>query len=457
MSFLKFIEISSAKFIEICCVAGVLFLTPHVVFAQSASELVGSRRAQLETELQQLEQQISGFDSLIEKKQQEAGSLERDISIIDADINRTKLEIRRKSLAIGELGVSIDEKSLAIEAMTGKVEKEKESLAEAMRSLHEYDDIALVEILLGYDDLSDFFRDIDTLDSLQFAIQISFNELRTDIEKTKVVREDLEGKKSEETQLRALQEVERRTLEAREDEKQDILTVTRGQESGYRALADAKRRDAASIRSQLFLLQGSPAIPFEKALEHAEFASHLTSVRAAFILGIIAQESELGQNIGQCNLPDDPPVYKWQNVMKPTRDHTPFLEITSELGLDPSQMPVSCPMRDSSGARVGWGGAMGPAQFIPSTWVLYRNAITKITGSSPPNPWEPRDAFVASALLLRDNGARGTRDSELRAAAKYFAGSNWNSYLGRSYANQVMAKVDTYQEQITFLESLARR
>lgn len=427
------------------------------VLAQSASELVGNRRAQLEAELQQLEQQISGFDALIAKKQQEAASLERDISIIDADINRTKLEIRRRSLAISELNTSIDEKSLAIGGMTGKIQKEKESLAEAMRSLHEYDDVALVEILLGYDDLSDFFRDIDTLNSLQLAIQISFHDLRADIEETKVVREDLEGEKSEETQFRALQEVERRTLEAHEEEKQDILTATRGQESGYRSLADAKRRDAASIRSQLFLLQGSPAIPFEKALGHAEFASHKTGVRPAFILGIIAQESELGRNIGQCNLPDDPPQYKWRNVMKQARDQAPFLEITSELELDPNQMPVSCPMRDSSGARVGWGGAMGPAQFIPSTWVLYRVAITKVTGSSPPNPWEPRDAFVASALLLRDNGAGGTRDSELRAAAKYFAGSNWNSYLGRSYANQVMAKADTYQEQITFLQSLVQR
>ncbi|HEY4497369.1 MAG TPA: hypothetical protein VJC20_01265, partial [Candidatus Paceibacterota bacterium] len=168
-------------------------------------------------------------------------------------------------------------------------------------------------------------------------------------------------------------------------------------------------------------------------------------------------ESELGKNIGQCNLPDDPPIYKWQSVMKPARDHTPFLAITQELGLDPNQMPVSCPLRDSRGQRVGWGGAMGPAQFIPSTWVLYKSAISQFTGSVPPNPWNPRDAFMASALLLKDNGATGSRDNERKAAAKYFAGGNWNSTLGRTYANQVLAKVDIYQEQIDLLQSLAQR
>ena len=100
---------------------------------------------------------------------------------------------------------------------------------------------------------------------------------------------------------------------------------------------------------------------------------------------------------------------------------------------------------------------MGPAQFIPSTWILYKDAVSRITGSKPANPWTPRDAFAASGLLLRDNGAVGGRDAEFKAAAKYFAGGNWNSYLGRSYANQVLAKVDKYQEQITFLKSLAQQ
>jgi len=143
--------------------------------------------------------------------------------------------------------------------------------------------------------------------------------------------------------------------------------------------------------------------------------------------------------------------------MKPSRDHAPFLAITSELGLDPNLMPVSCPMRDSRGQQIGWGGAMGPAQFIPSTWVLYKSAISERTGSNPPNPWNPRDAFMASGLLLRDNGAAGSRENERKAAAKYFAGGNWNSTLGRTYANQVLAKVDAYQEQIDLLQSLAQR
>lgn len=439
------------------CVSVCFGLAGFFAHAQEASDLVETRRAQLKTELTNLEQQIAGFNILISGKQKEASSLERDIAIIDAEIKRAKLEIRRRNLAITGLASSIDQKSLSISEMSEKIDRERVSLAESLRKLHEYDSVSLMELLLGYEDVSDFFVEVDAIDSLQVAIQSSFDELRADIVRTGDARENLQKEKQEQTELRALQEIEKRQEEAKEAQKQSILKATRGQEANYRQLADVRRQRAASIRSELFLLQGSPAISFEEALRHAEFASAKTGVRPAFILGIIAQESELGRNIGQCNLPDDPPKYKWQSVMKPSRDHAPYLAVTQELGLDPNAMPVSCPMRDSSGGQVGWGGAMGPAQFIPSTWILYKDAVSGITGNNPANPWTPRDAFMASGLLLRDNGAVGGRAAELKAAAKYFAGGNWDSYLGRSYANQVLAKVDTYQEQITFLKSLAQQ
>src|SRR3989344_2288230 len=430
-----------------------LISMPQVIHAQSAGSAVESRRAQLQGELDNLEQQIGTYETLIKSKQQEASSLERDIAIINAQIAKAKLEIKRKDLAISQLSGTIQVKTKTIQSLGEKIERERSSLGESLRKLNEYDDMPLAEIMLGYEELSDFFSEVETIDSLQLAIQISSSELQDHAQAESKAKDELEERKEEEAKLRALQLMEKQLQERKEAEKKTVLKVTRGKESEYKKVADEKKKRAASIRSELFLLQGSPAIPFEKALEYAQFASQKTGVRAAFVLGIVAQESELGKNIGQCNLPDDPPQYKWDQVMH-KRDHEPFKAVVAELGLDIGKMPVSCPMRGADGKRVGWGGAMGPAQFIPSTWVLYKKQISAITGANPPSPWQPKDAFVASALLLADNGAVS---DEKQAAAKYFAGSNWNSYLGRSYANQVLAKVDKYQEQIAFLQSLAQR
>ena len=132
--------------------------------------------------------------------------------------------------------------------------------------------------------------------------------------------------------------------------------------------------------------------------------------------------------------------------MKPTRDVSPFLIITKELGRDPYATPVSC------WPGYGWGGAMGPAQFIPSTWMIYRDRLKAITGR-PGDPWNIRDAFLASGLYLSNSGASSqTKSGEWRVAMIYFSGSTTNSNY-YWYADQVLNKADGFQRDIEALEA----
>lgn len=434
-------------FFVIGCIA---FAGARFAIAQSLVEAVSDHRAKLLQELAAIEKEITGFSILIDQKRQEGASLERDIAILDADIKQTKLKIKAIDITIQTLQGKIEEKQTVIGSIVAKVSREKLSLAESMRVLNEYDGYSTLEVLLGYNTMSDYLGDVDALDTVQTSLEDSFNELRKTKKAEETARDEFVDRKDEARQLRALQDLERKRLEKNERDRQALLKATRGKESEYKKVVTAKQKNAASIRSQLFLLQGSPAIPFEKAAEYAQRANAKTGVRIAFILGVIAQESELGKNIGQCNLPSDPPQYKWQKIMKPSRDQQPYLDITRRLGLDPNLMPLSCPL------SVGWGGAMGPAQFIPSTWLLYEAKIAAATGNNPPNPWKPEDAFMASAIYLGELGAN-TKAGEFIAAAKYFAGGNWNNSLGRTYANQVLTKVETYQEQINIIQGVASR
>jgi len=83
---------------------------------------------------------------------------------------------------------------------------------------------------------------------------------------------------------------------------------------------------------------------------------------------------------------------------------------------------------------------MGPAQFIPSTWMGMRTRVAKALGKTSADPWIARDAFFASALFLSDLGAsKGGYSAESQAAGKYYAGSRWAT-LGKPYSAQVMAK-----------------
>ena len=134
-------------------------------------------------------------------------------------------------------------------------------------------------------------------------------------------------------------------------------------------------------------------------------------------------------------------------VMNPKRDIPYFLKIIKELnekkglGLDPFETLVSCPM------SFGWGGAMGPAQFIPSTWFLhYKERVEKFTGNVA-DPWDFRDASLAAALYLKDGIKK--YGSEGKAIQTYFCGSPRGTYWCRWYERNVLSLTKCHQ---TFIE-----
>lgn len=419
-----------------------IFLFFSSVSAQTVNpEAIGNRRSELEKELSDLESQIEGFRSLITGKQQESASLERDIAILDAQIKKAQLEIKARDIAIGRLVETIGEKSDTIDELLVKVQREKLSLSELLRRLNELDQTSLIEALLGYENFSDFFVELDTLDTIQESIHQSIAVIRDTKIETEQEIDDLETRKTEEVQLKGLQVLEKKRVEERETEKKNILKITKGKEAEYQKVLSAKQKDAATIRSQLFLLTGSPSIPFEKAVALANLAFQKTAVRPAFLLGIIAEESNLGSNVGKGNWRED------LSHSRCAKQRDAFVQITFELGLNPDLMPVS------KKAWYGYcGGAMGPAQFIPTTWQLYKNSVARHTGHNPPSPWDPEDAFMASALLLKDNGAaEGTYAAERKAALRYLAGSNWNKPTYAFYGDDVMALAAKYQEQMDII------
>ncbi len=440
----------SKVFLEL---ALVLVFLGGAVFISAAVDpaLVAQQRARLEAELADYEKQISEYQDLIVQKQREGKSLKSEIDLLNAQISKAKIAIKARILRINKLLTGIEDKSKNIVVLEADIERSRASLSQFLRKIHENDGLSTVELALTYQNLSQFFGEVESLNDIQGELQNTFDKFNNLRIEERRAKEDLQDQKDQEVELKAIQELEQKQLQVNEKSKNKILADTKGKESEYQKILKDKAKNAANIRSQLFLLSGSPSISFEKALEYANTAERATGIRPAFLLGVITQETNLGANIGQCNLPDDPPKFKWQAIMKPARDHAPYLDITSRLGLDPNLMPLSCPQTG------GWGGAMGPAQFIPSTWVLFEKRITQATGSKPPNPWNARDGFAAAALLLTDNGA-GTQmyNAEWTAAMKYFAGSNWQKTAYRFYGDDVMAIAKKYQDQIDLLQSLAQ-
>lgn len=445
----------------LCSVLIVLLGAPWAALAETEAE----RKARLEAELQQVERQILTQQRLVEDKQMERQSLERDVSLIEGQIKKAQLGIQARSLSIVQISDQIGQKQEVIALLEDKLKKQRQSLADLVRRSAVMDDYSLVEVMLSRENFSEFFSDVAAFNAIKNSLNESVAALHHIKRDTYEQKDQLVEKQETEAEMKNIQEYEKKQIEQKEKEKERILTVTKGEEKEYRQLLESQQRTAGQLRAALFsLLGGGGSIPFPEAVSLAQYAGRVTGVDPALVLAILEQETNLGSNLGSCIYNDD---RGGRPVMHPDRDAPIFLAVAGILGFEPRTKQVSCPIV-SGGQRIGWGGAMGPSQFIPSTWAIYggivnngsgwvysesADAIRRINGNnSPANPFNNRDAFIATALLLRDNGANGSYAGDRLAALRYYAG--WGGATSPSnafYGDQVMQRKSRLAQEITVL------
>ncbi len=418
------------------------------VFALTQEE----QEAEWRIELAQLEDENAKDQAVLDGMKLNTKSLQQEAAALGVKIQQTKNFIKQKNIAIAQLGLDIAQKNRHILSLEEKITEGHDTLGQLLRKTNEIDKSSLAEVVLSKRNISDFFSDVDSFQSVQGALKDLFAQVRATKTLTEKEKVALDKQKNKEADTRAAAEVQQKQVQANETEKQYLIKVNKTKEKTYEQVIADRQAKVSEIKAKLFKLAGgSAAIPFETALAYAQEASSATGVSPAFLLAILTQESNLGSNVGKCYLTDidtgagvNIDTGKvWPNLMKPTRDVQPFLDVTNRLGFTPLRTVVSCPI---AGTR-GYGGAMGPAQFIASTWKLLEDRLRSALGHNG-NPWDPRDAFMASALYLDDLGAGvSTYSSEIRSACKYY-GSGGSSC---SYGKSVMKLKNSIQSDIDYL------
>ena len=425
------------------------------IYKKSEAQIVTdpAQRAVLQAQLADIEKEIAGQQAILAEKQTEGSSIERDIAILDAKIKAAQLKIKAYNIQINQLGQDIVVKTKTIQTLDGQISSGRDSLSQILRQTKALDDISLPEVLLSGKDLSTFFVDLDSFDAVKTSLADTFNNLRDAKQENQKQKTDLSIKQNATIDTKVNVQNEEAIIKQGQAEKKRLLSLNKTEQAGYQAVIASKTAQAAKIRAALFSLANTAAIPFGTALQYAQVVQKATGVDPAFLLAIITQESNLGSNVGSCYLTDvntgdgvkASSGAFMAKVMKPSRDVAPFLSITKGVGRDPMKTKISCPI-----AGIGYGGAMGPAQFIPSTWMLFESRLESVLGVNGADPWNPQHAFMASGLYLSDLGAiNGSYTGEIRAACKYY-GTGGTSC---TYGKQVMAKVAQIQANINILSN----
>ena len=437
-------------------IIAVLSVGAFTAFGQlRAQDLTPQERAALEAQYAELQKEIAAQQQIIKDTQAKKNTLQGDVTVLNAQIRAAQAQIDAKNIAIRQLSAQIAKKTVVISELQERIERGKGALASILRQTQVLDDYSFVHVALGSRTVSDLFGDLDSFVSLKTDLHNLFAEIRAAQAQTESEKAELAVRQNQTVDAKYEVETKKKQIASDKTEKQQLLAITSNQEQEYKKVLAERQAKAAAIRAALFPLRDAAAIQFEDALNLAIQAEAKTGVRPALILAVLTQESNLGKNVGQCYLSNTTTGagvgkntgVSFPNVMKPDRDVPPFLDLGLRLGFDPLRQVVSCPIASAG----GYGGAMGPAQFIPSTWQSYEARIARVSGHAVPNPWSAEDAIIAMSLYLSDLGAgAGGYSAEHTAAAKYYAGGAWAT-AGRAYGNSVLALAANIQSNIDFL------
>lgn len=426
--------------------------TAPVVIVKTDAQIKQEQRIEYESQLADLEKQIEANQKTISEYQKSGKTLTTEISKINTQIATLNLKVKGIGLALTKLNGEIAETQKSINGTETKIDINKQALASAIQEVNELDHTNLIVVLFAHNTLSEYFGAVNDVMLLREGIHSKLSEI-TDLRQNLIATKDeLSSKKEDQENLRAAQLAQKKSSEQVQADKAKILKETKGKEAEYQKILKATQASAAQIRSRIFELLGGGELTFEKAYNYAKLAEGSTGVRSSLILAILSRESLLGKNVGQCT---------YTNAMHPTRDIPYFLQLLAKLGIDPQSNAAKVSCANSHGA---YGGAMGPAQFIPSTWKLYEARISAATKNTPANPWNNSDAFMATGIYISDlmsskscidYGNQIPSDSkkliERCAAAKYYSGASWYTYRFW-YGEPVVTKADAFEKDIAVLK-----
>ncbi len=404
----------------------------------SSTQTTAQKQAALEAQLSQIQSQIDQYQNQITVDQKKGSSLTSEINTLSAQIAKLNLQIQAINLSLEQINSQIDQTTAQIGVTQGEIVSEKSTIGTLLNALYKNDQTGFLESFLANPQLSTLWDDSENISLFESSLSAAVTQLNTLTGQLQDQNQQLAQSQTAAQTAEQYAAAQARQIATSKTQQAKLLAATKSDAAAQAALASQAKQTAAQIRNQIFQLLGGGSLTFGQAYQYAQVASQATGVDAALILAILNRESALGSNVGQCS---------YKTSMSPANIPV-FLRITSQLGLDPTQMLVSCANADGV-----YGGAMGPAQFEPSTWELYVSSIVSVTGDNPPSPWKNADAFVATALYLKGamQGCQANYTAQLDidrcTAAKYYAGGNWKNYLW-TYGEATVEQEQTFTQDI---------
>lgn len=204
-----------------------------------------------ESQLKKVQESSQIYEKRIKEAKTQTASIQSQLSLIDNQITKSELDLKT-------LQLTTDKSKLEIEAIEFQLQKEQEEIDLQKNRLKEYiklinkeDQRSLLEILLVNDKFSDFFNQLNYIESIQA-------DLKNSIDRVVLLKDALELKKIELTKYHEQLEASKKELEDKQLKlkeqliaKESLLFETKMSEVRYQQLLQEARSVQSDVGSSI--------------------------------------------------------------------------------------------------------------------------------------------------------------------------------------------------------------
>jgi len=208
-----------------------------------------------EEEIKQLEEQAAAHKQDLEETQQQKNTLQNQLAVIEARIRKLRADINVTSVKISTAKLQIEELALGIYEKTKGIEEHKENIAGIIRTIYEYDETSLLELVLENNKFSDFLNQVQYIELLQKNIQRDLESLKTLKSILEEQKTEVETRKNDLEVYNAQLYSQKQIEDNQKSQKDSLLWQTKGQEKKYQQLLTDTEKKQQQIREEVFELE----------------------------------------------------------------------------------------------------------------------------------------------------------------------------------------------------------
>jgi murein DD-endopeptidase MepM/ murein hydrolase activator NlpD len=178
-------------------------------------------------------------------------TLQKAITQLELERKKVNADISYTQNKIGATDLELDKLSLEISTTEKSIALNKRAISETIQALNETDDNSLIEVLLQYDNLSDFWRKIDELEQVRSVMSEKIATLSNEIVLLDSQYDTHTKKRSDLLSLKEQYSDQNEVLVGNKAEKSKLLTATKNEEAEYQKLLSQKKSEYEQILKEM--------------------------------------------------------------------------------------------------------------------------------------------------------------------------------------------------------------